>query len=125
MSKDFDTMTALDAKSASDMTTIRFEVLPDEAGGWSVTCDRVFTAGFDHKLRAEHHALTCCPTAALSGTKVNLVVFSNDGNMQQDRNFSPSLRVIQPMNSRRAQRFALSHHERIRDVRSAKVSCRR
>ncbi len=84
------------------MTTIQFEVLPDDADGWNVTRDRVVTAGFDQKQRAERHALACCLTASLSGTAARLTVVGRDGQLQQQRSFAPRPSTARPSTSRPA-----------------------
>lgn len=81
------------------MKTIRFEVLPDEEGGWNVTRDRIVTAGFDRKLHAVRHALKCCLTSAMSGMAAKLLVVGEDGTLHQDRSFSPVPCVAQPQAS--------------------------
>lgn len=66
---------------------IRFEVLPDKEGGWSVTRDRVVTAGFDTKVPAVAHAVACCRKLERAGSLAELLIKGKNGRIQDARTY--------------------------------------
>ena len=54
---------------------IRIDVLPDTAGHWSVTRDRVVDAEFDDSDSAVHYAASCAERARRKGQAVRVEVF--------------------------------------------------
>jgi uncharacterized protein DUF2188 len=76
------------------MKHIRFEVLPDSDGGWSVTRDRVVTAGFDHKARAVRYAAECGRSCWKKGAPAQLFIKGKDGRIQDERTYGKDPRNI-------------------------------
>ena len=54
---------------------MRIDVLPDAAGHWSVTHDRVVDAEFDNRDSALRYAGTCVERARRNGREVRLEVY--------------------------------------------------
>lgn len=69
------------------MKRIRFEVLPNSDGGWSVTRDRVVVAQFDIKRQAVAYAAERGRASWQAGTPAQLLIKGRDGRIQDERTY--------------------------------------
>lgn len=76
------------------MTRIRFEVLPDADGGWSVTRDRVVVAGFPTKDPAVKYAARCGTACSCAGLPAQLLIKDVNGRIRDERTYGNDPRDI-------------------------------
>ncbi len=73
---------------------IRLEVLPDKEGGWSVTRDRVVTAGFTRKAPAVAYAAEIGRRLKRAGELAELLIKGRNGRIQDARTYGADPRSI-------------------------------
>ncbi|MGH8033473.1 MAG: DUF2188 domain-containing protein [Luteimonas sp.] len=69
------------------MRRIRFEVLPDVDGGWSVTRDSVVSGTFELKPPAIEYAVDAANRAWQQGKPAQLFIKGKDGRIQDERTY--------------------------------------
>ncbi|MEN1941002.1 DUF2188 domain-containing protein [Luteimonas sp. MJ174] len=73
---------------------IRYEVLPEKDGGWSVTRDRVVTGRFITKAGAVEYAAGEGRRAWAKGLPAQLFIKGRDGRIQDERTYGNDPRHI-------------------------------
>lgn len=76
------------------MKRVRFEVLPDKDGGWSVTRDRVVTGTFHTKSAAVEYAAGEGRKAWAKGRPAQLFIKGREGKIQDERTYGNDPRHI-------------------------------
>lgn len=69
------------------MRRIRYEVVPDGEGGWSVTRDGIVMGTFDLKQPAIDYAAAAGGRAWLQGQPAQLLIKGEDGRIQDERTY--------------------------------------
>lgn len=69
------------------MKRIRFEVLPDKEGGWSITRDRVVIGTCDRKADAVRYGADRGRAAWKRGQRAQLFIKGMDGRIQDERTY--------------------------------------
>lgn len=69
------------------MKRVKFEVVPDSDGGWSVTRDHVVTGTFGTKAAAIEYAVDAANRAWKSGSPAQLHIKGKDGRIQEERTY--------------------------------------